>query len=175
MRSRGDGDHGHAGAGLLELVDALPVPALVACGNERDAARGADALRPAKGADPGAVEELERRFRAREELVLQHKPHTGAAGGLGAALASLGAELVSGASYVLDAVGFDASTFDLVVTGEEGRVDATTPLPEGPWRGRAPRGRHALRRLRRHRRTGCPGGDNRCPVWRPRAGERRPR
>ena len=32
---------------------------------------------------------------------------------------------------MLDAVGFDASTFDLVVTGE-GRVDATTPLGKAP-------------------------------------------
>ena len=58
-------------------------------------------------------------------------PH-GAAGGLGAALAALGAELVSGASYVLDAVGFDASTFDLVVTGEVARRD--NPAWKGPWR-----------------------------------------
>jgi len=59
------------------------------------------------------------------------QPFTGAAGGLGAALASLGAELVPGAPYVLDAVGFDASAFDLVVTGE-GRVDATTALGKAP-------------------------------------------
>ena len=56
---------------------------------------------------------------------------SGAAGGLGAALASLGAELVSGAAYVLDAVGFDAAAFDLVVTGE-GRVDSTTALGKAP-------------------------------------------
>ena len=41
------------------------------------------------------------------------------------------AELVSGAAYVLDAVGFDASAFDLVVTGE-GRVDRTTQLGKAP-------------------------------------------
>ena len=60
-----------------------------------------------------------------------HVLRTGAAGGLGAALASLGAELVSGAAYVLDAVGFDAAAFDLVVTGE-GRVDSTTALGKAP-------------------------------------------
>ena len=121
-----------AGAGLLEIVDALPVPALAACDVSTTLLEAPRLFGPQKGADPSAVAELERRFRARKELVLfQHKPHTGAAGGLGAALASLGAELVSGASYVLDAIGFDASTFDLVVTGE-GRVDATTPLGKAP-------------------------------------------
>jgi glycerate kinase len=51
----------------------------------------------------------------------------GAAGGLGAALASLGATLAPGASAVLNAVDFDTRVAgsDLVVTGE-GRVDATS-------------------------------------------------
>jgi glycerate kinase len=53
------------------------------------------------------------------------RPGAGAAGGLGAALAALGADLVSGASLVLEEIGFDPSPFDLVVTGE-GTVDATT-------------------------------------------------
>ena len=52
-------------------------------------------------------------------------PGSGAAGGLGAALASLGAELRPGAATVLDLLGFDAARYALVVTGE-GRVDATT-------------------------------------------------
>jgi glycerate kinase len=42
-----------------------------------------------------------------------------------AAAAALGADLVPGATTVLDLVGFDASRHDVVVTGE-GRVDATT-------------------------------------------------
>ena len=121
-----------AGVGFLEVVGRLPVPALAACDVT---ARLLDAPRlfgPQKGADPDGIAELERRFAAREELVsIRHKPGSGAAGGLGAALASLGAELVSGAGYVLDAVGFDASAFDLVVTGE-GRVDATTSLGKAP-------------------------------------------
>ena len=58
-------------------------------------------------------------------------PGAGAAGGLGAALASLGAELLPGAPLVLDLVGFDATRYDLVVTGE-GTVDRTT------LRGKAP-------------------------------------
>ena len=60
-------------------------------------------------------------------------PGSGAAGGLGAALASLGAELVEGAATVLDLVGFDerAAGCDLVVTGE-GTVDATTREGKAP-------------------------------------------
>jgi glycerate kinase len=54
-------------------------------------------------------------------------PGAGAAGGLGAALAALGARLVPGADLVLDVVGFDERIreADLVVTGE-GVVDATS-------------------------------------------------
>ena len=121
-----------AGSGFLEVVAALPVPAVAACDVTATLLDAPRLFGPQKGADQAAVAELERRFAAREELVsIRHKPGSGAAGGLGAALASLGAELVSGASYVLDAVGFDAAAFDLVVTGE-GRVDATTPLGKAP-------------------------------------------
>jgi glycerate kinase len=58
-------------------------------------------------------------------------PGAGAAGGLGAALVSLGAELVAGAPLVLDLVGFDPRGYDLVVTGE-GTVDATTARGKAP-------------------------------------------
>ena len=81
---------------------------------------------PQKGATPEQVVELEARFRADPRLArVASLPGSGAAGGLGAALALLGAELVPGAAAVLDLVGFDASRHALVVTGE-GRVDATT-------------------------------------------------
>src|SRR5262249_4534181 len=57
----------------------------------------------------------------------------GGGGGLGAAFASLGAELVPGSELVLDRIGFDqrAREADLVVTGE-GTVD------EGTLEGKAP-------------------------------------
>ena len=57
----------------------------------------------------------------------------GAAGGLGAALAALGAELVAGAPAILDIVGFDTrlSGCDLAVTGE-GQVDRTTAEGKAP-------------------------------------------
>ena len=121
-----------AGAGFLEVVGALPVPALAACDVTATLLDAPRVFGPQKGADPSAVVELEQRVAAIEDFVsIRHKPGSGAGGGLGAALASLGAELVPGAVYVLDAVGFDAAAFDLVVTGE-GRVDATTPLGKAP-------------------------------------------
>ena len=54
-------------------------------------------------------------------------PGAGAAGGLGAALASLGADLTPGAAAVLAAVDFAAriAGADLVITGE-GSLDATS-------------------------------------------------
>jgi glycerate kinase len=86
---------------------------------------------PQKGADAAMVERLERRL---DELAAgfprdpRGVPRTGCAGGLAGGLwAAYGAELVPGASYVLDAIGFDAhmrgSAF--VVTGE-GRLDDQT-------------------------------------------------
>ena len=121
-----------AGRGFLDVVPELPVPARAACDVTATLAEAPRVFGPQKGAGEAEIAELERRFDAAAELdSVRHLPRTGAAGGLGAALASLGAELVSGASYVLDAVGFDATSFDLVVTGE-GRVDSTTALGKAP-------------------------------------------
>ena len=121
-----------AGAGFLTVVRELPVPARVACDVTATLLEAPRIFGPQKGAGAAAIDELERAFAAREEFVLvQHKPGSGAAGGLGAALASLGAELVPGAALVLDAIGFDSTGYDLVVTGE-GRVDATTALGKAP-------------------------------------------
>ena len=121
-----------AGAGFLEVLAALPVPALAVCDVTATLAEAPSLFGPQKGADAAAIAELEHRFAEMDALDgLLHVPRTGAAGGLGAAVASLGAELVPGAAYVLDAVGFDATAFDLVVTGE-GRIDATTELGKAP-------------------------------------------
>jgi glycerate 2-kinase len=88
-----------------------------------DAARVFAAQKGASGADVAA---LETRLLGLSELApYASLPGAGAAGGLGAALASLGAVLVGGAGLVLDEVGFDPRGFDLVVTGE-GVVDRTT-------------------------------------------------
>jgi glycerate kinase len=121
-----------AGAGFLEVVRELPVPARVACDVAATLLEAPRLFGPQKGAGLDEIAALERAFAAREELVsISHKPGSGAAGGLGVALAFLGAELVPGAALVLDALRFDASGFDLVVTGE-GRVDTTTRLGKAP-------------------------------------------
>ena len=120
------------GVGLREVLERLPAPARVACDVQsplRDAAR---LFGPQKGADPEQVELLEARLLALPELrPYADVPGAGAAGGLGAALAALGAELVPGAELVLDAMGFDPRGADLVVTGE-GTVDRTTAEGKAP-------------------------------------------
>ncbi len=120
------------GAGFLDVVRELPVPARAACDVRATLAEAPRVFGPQKGAGPAEILELERRIAGQAGLVLfQHEPYSGAAGGLGAALASLGATLEPGARLVLDAVGFDSSGYDLVVTGE-GCVDATTRLGKAP-------------------------------------------
>jgi glycerate kinase len=121
-----------AGAGLLEVLTRLPAPTTVLCDVQTRLYDAPRLFGPQKGASPKQVEELEARFRARKELApYAELPGSGAAGGLGAALASLGAELVPGAPAVLDLVGFDPHGHALVVTGE-GRVDATTAEGKAP-------------------------------------------
>ena len=113
------------------------VPIRVACDvrnpllGERGAAR---AFGPQKGADAATVEVLEERLASLDELApYRDLPGAGAAGGLGAAFAALGAELVEGAELVLDLIGFDGRIrgADLVVTGE-GTVDETTLEGKAP-------------------------------------------
>jgi glycerate kinase len=116
------------GAGLREAVTALPAEAIALCdvGAPLLGARGAArAYGPQKGASPDDVEELERRLAAMEELrPVAELTGAGSAGGLGAAFAALGARLVPGAEYVLEAVRLRGRIRGaaLVVTGE-GTVD----------------------------------------------------
>jgi glycerate kinase len=122
------------GAGMREVVDALPVRTVVLCDVATTLYDAPRVFGPQKGASPEDVRELERRLRAMTELrAYADVPGSGAAGGLGAALASLGAELVPGAHAVLEIVAFDRAlaTCDLVVTGE-GRVDETTSTGKAP-------------------------------------------
>ncbi len=122
------------GAGLLEVLGELPVPAVALCDVDvplRDAAR---LFGPQKGASAEDVAVLERRLAERAELRRYAAlSGAGAAGGLGAAFALLGAELAPGAATVLDLLGFDELLpgHDLVVTGE-GEVDATTLAGKAP-------------------------------------------
>jgi glycerate kinase len=121
-----------AGAGLLEVLDELPAPTTVLCDVQTTLYDAPRTFGPQKGATPEQVVELENRFRADDRLAaFASLPGSGAAGGLGAALASLGAQLVPGARTVLDLVGFDTAQAALVVTGE-GRVDATTVAGKAP-------------------------------------------
>jgi glycerate 2-kinase len=121
-----------AGAGLLDALEALPAPTTVLCDVQTTLYDAPRLFGPQKGANAEQVAELEERFRSLAALApYADLPGSGAAGGLGAALASLGAELVAGAAAVLDFVGFDPAPYDLVVTGE-GRVDATTAEGKAP-------------------------------------------
>jgi glycerate kinase len=121
-----------AGAGLLEVLDALPAPTTVLCDVQTTLYYAPRLFGPQKGATPEQVAELELRFRSIDALApFAALPGSGAAGGLGAALASLGAELMPGAATILDLLGFDPQSYDLVVTGE-GRVDATTAEGKAP-------------------------------------------
>ena len=127
------------GVGMRGVVGSWlhDVPLRVACDvrnpllGERGAAR---VFGPQKGADADEVEELELRLASLEELAAYRDlPGAGAGGGLGAAFAAMGAELVEGAELVLDLTRFDeqAQGAALVVTGE-GAVDETT------FEGKAP-------------------------------------
>jgi glycerate 2-kinase len=121
-----------AGAGLREVLDALPAPTTVLCDVATTLYDAPRLFGPQKGATPEQVAELEARFRADATLApYALLPGSGAAGGLGAALASLGARLAPGAAEVLDRLGFDPRPYDLVVTGE-GRVDRTTMEGKAP-------------------------------------------
>jgi glycerate kinase len=123
------------GAGAIEAIEARGglrgAEVIVVCDVTTPFERAAEVYAPQKGASPEAVE----RLTARLDALAQTFPRdprgvamTGAAGGLSGGLwARYGAALVPGASWVLDAVGFDdrLSRASAVVTGE-GRLDAQT-------------------------------------------------
>jgi glycerate 2-kinase len=122
------------GAGLREVLRDLPVEMTALCDVRTRLGDAARIFGPQKGASREDVAVLERRLAGMDELrPYAELPGAGAAGGLGAALASLGAALVDGAATVLDLVGFDEAlgACDLVVTGE-GQVDATTAEGKAP-------------------------------------------
>ena len=97
---------------------------------------------PQKGASPADVEQLELGLRRLAEVVadelglnLTSLPGAGAAGGTGgAAVAFLGARLVSGIDLLLDLVRFPAAVQGaaLVVTGE-GSLDRQSLAGKAPW------------------------------------------
>jgi glycerate kinase len=120
------------GVGLLEVLDELPAPTRVAYDVGVPLLDAARVFAAQKGATPDDAGKLEARLLGLAELKpYADLPGAGAAGGLGAALASLGGDLLPGAPLVLDLVGFDPSGYDVVVTGE-GTVDRTTTLGKAP-------------------------------------------
>ncbi len=93
---------------------------------------------PQKGAGPAELRTLEDGLRRWAGLVdpeqqLRDRPGAGAAGGVGFGLMAVGAQLLSGAAFVLEFAGFEAALAeaDLVITGE-GRFDAQTLTGKGP-------------------------------------------
>jgi glycerate kinase len=123
------------GAGALEAIadggGLGGAKLVVLCDVRTPFERAAEVFGPQKGADAAAVRRLSRRL---DQLAAgwgrdpRGQSMTGAAGGLSGGLwAALGATLVPGAAFVLDALGFDARLREAgaVVTGE-GRLDQQT-------------------------------------------------
>jgi glycerate 2-kinase len=120
------------GAGAIRAIERGGgldgVRVIVLCDVRTTFADAARVFGPQKGADPDDVRRLTARLNAQARRLPRDprsEPMTGAAGGLSGGLwAALGAELVSGAAFVLDAVGFDARmrAARAVITGE-GKLD----------------------------------------------------
>jgi glycerate kinase len=116
------------GAGAVRALKGIETRLIVLCDVRTRFEDAASIFGPQKGADSVQVKALARRLNAlarRAPKDPRGVPMTGAAGGLSGGLwAAFGAELVPGASFVLDSVGFDARLrrARAVVTGE-GRLD----------------------------------------------------
>jgi glycerate kinase len=108
------------GEGMHEALHELPLPTRVLCDVQSPLLDAVFVFGAQKGATVDELEVLAERLRGLPDV-----PGSGAAGALGAAFHVLGAELLPGAPFILDAIGFDPRGYDVVVTGE-GRVDATT-------------------------------------------------
>lgn len=112
------------GRGAVEVAAGLALPITVLCDVDTAFEDAAVVFAPQKGADGVAVARLTQRLH-RYAATLPRDPRgvarTGAAGGLAGGLwAAFDAELVSGAGYVLDLLGFGAllRDADAVITGE---------------------------------------------------------
>jgi glycerate 2-kinase len=122
------------GLGLLDVLGEVRVPMRAACDVRAPLLDAVWAFAAQKGATAEQLPELEQRLLQNPALGrFRGRPGAGAAGGVGAALASLGAELVEGAQLVLDLIAFRERLdgADLVVTGE-GTVDSTTFTGKAP-------------------------------------------
>jgi glycerate kinase len=117
-------DGGAGAVAALEGLIPLPISLQVACDVEARLLDAADVFAPQKGATPEQVAILRERL---AQLGLPDLPRSGAAGGLAAGLAAIGATLVRGFDLVADRLELDArlAGADLVITGE-GLLDATS-------------------------------------------------
>ena len=126
-------DGGAGAIAAIEQAGGLPAGArLIVLADVRTPfERAAEVYGPQKGADEAAVERLSARLELNAQSLPRDprgRPMSGAAGGLSGGLwAACGAELTSGAAWVLDAVRFDErlAAATAVLTGE-GRIDAQT-------------------------------------------------
>jgi glycerate kinase len=121
------------GAGMLRALGQVPtgVRLTAVCDVRTPWEEAAAVFGPQKGADAATVARLRRRLASRARS-MRRDPRgvamTGCGGGISGALWSeLGAALVAGPAYVLDAIGFDERMrrASFVVTGE-GRLDQST-------------------------------------------------
>jgi glycerate 2-kinase len=122
------------GSGLMEVLGGFRAPVRAACDARVPLLDAVRLFARQKGASAEQLPELERRLLLRKSLrPFVNLPGAGAAGGLGAALAALGAELVEGAPLVLDLLDFRSRLHgaELVITGE-GTVDETTFTGKAP-------------------------------------------
>jgi glycerate 2-kinase len=126
------------GFGAIRAITALPrlarVEFLVACDVTTPFTHAASVFGPQKGASPAQVDMLTRRLHRLAQMFQEDFgtdvtaiPGGGAAGGLGGALAAIGATLMPGFELVADEVDLydHLDGADLVITGE-GRLDPTS-------------------------------------------------
>jgi glycerate 2-kinase len=123
------------GAGALQAIEEggglRGARLVVLCDVRTPFERAAEVYGPQKGADEAGVRRLTKRLHALAKSWPRDprtRPMTGAAGGLSGGLwAALGAELVPGAAFVLDALRFDErlKRAGAVITGE-GKLDEQT-------------------------------------------------
>jgi glycerate 2-kinase len=124
----GTSDGGAGALAALAEADVEVPPLTVLCDVDTHFEDAAIVFGPQKGADPAMVERLTERLVALASTLPRDPrgvPMTGCAGGLSGGLwAAHSAELVSGANYLLDLLGFDRllAEADLAITGE-GRID----------------------------------------------------
>ncbi|HEY4376102.1 MAG TPA: glycerate kinase [Acidimicrobiales bacterium] len=119
------------GLGALRALSPLPrlrgVELIGACDVRTSFVAAAQVFAPQKGASESEVELLRRRLERLADIYLEEHhvdvrdiAGSGAAGGLGGALAAIGGELVDGFELVADDLGLadEVETADLVITGE---------------------------------------------------------